>query len=323
MESTVRQTRMEGPRVRDLSAGDLGGEPTDELAECLERGEILRFEPGVLPLPPEEDLDYLRRELGRLITLKNISYHPAGDYLSGIKRDPEARSRTRRILREHNREVQGLLGRILPRYEAGWSAGKVNFRPLQERGRTISRHSSNELVHVDAFASGATHGGRTLRFFTNIHPTEPRVWKSAGLFPEILEEFGQRAGVLPLGPRGLREGPLDRARTGVLRTLSRLGLPQALTVDSSPYDRAMKRLHDTLKDDDAFQQDEGRCTVFDFPPHASWVVLTDLVSHACVSGQHALVNTWTIPRECLAAAELAPYELIARTKRDKPAYAQV
>ena len=297
---------MSGPRARHISATD------ENLAESLERGEILVFEAGALPLPPEEDLEFLRVELGKLISLKNISYHPHGRYLSGIKNDKDAREQTRRILHDHNRVVTAFLAERVPEYVSKWHAGKVNFRPLQEQGRELSRHSSNELLHVDAFASGATHGDRTLRFFTNIHPTESRVWKSAGLFPELFEEFGASAGVLPLSARGLSEGPLDQALTGLLRTLAKLGLPQALTVDSSPYDRAMKRVHDTLKDDDDFQRDERRWSFFEFPPFSSWVVLTDMVSHACVSGQHALVNTWTVSKESLRVPELAPYQVIAR-----------
>ena len=303
---------MRTSELKRVSTADLADEQEhpDALAEHLERGAILAFPEGVLPLPGEDDLEFLRVELGKLISLKNISYHPKGDYLSGIKANAPSRERTRRILREHNARVSELLRRALPAYANDWHAGKVNFRPLQERGRALSRHSSNELVHVDAFASGATHGGRTLRFFTNIHPTEPRVWKSVGLFPELLDEFGRDAGILPLGPRGLRESAFDHARTGVLRTLTKLGIPQALTVDSSPYDRAMKRMHDTLKDNDAFQADEARNAFFEFPPFSSWMVLTDMVSHACVSGQHALVNTWTVPRASLVLPECAPYAVI-------------
>jgi len=293
-----------GPRERVVTA------PAGDSAEALERGEILVFPPGSLALPSEDDLEFLRVDLGRRITLKNISYHAHGDYLSGIKSEPTVRERTKRILREHNQEVTRFLGRHLTQYVGGWHVGKVNFRPLQEQGRALSRHSSNELVHVDAFASGATHGDRTLRFFTNIHPSAPRVWKSAGLFPELLDEFGAAAGVRPLGPRGLTEGALDRLLTGTLRTLARLGVPQALTADSSPYDRAMKRMHDTLKDDDAFQKDEARCSFFEFPPFTSWICFTDMVSHACVSGQHALVNTWTVSQDCLVRPDLAPFELL-------------
>ncbi len=302
---------MSGPTLRTVAAAEFQASPPTDLAECLERGQIVRFAPGLVPLPSEDELDFLRRELGELISLKNISYHTKGDYLSGIKGAAPQRERTRRILRKHNRDVRRFLAPLLASYAASWHSGKVNFRPRQERGRAISRHSSNELVHVDAFASGATHGDRTLRFFTNIHPTESRVWKSGGLFHELYAEFGSEAGIRPLGRRGLHERSIDQAVTGFLRTLARLGLHQAMTVDTSPYDRAMQRLHNYLKDDKAFQADEDRWYRFEFPPFSSWMVLTDLVSHACISGQHALVNTWTVARSSLQLPELSPYEVMA------------
>ncbi len=300
--------------LRTLTEVDLErpGEPGPE--RCLEQGQILYFPAGLLPLPPEADLDFLRKELGSRITLKNVSYHPEGDYLSGIKGDAQARERTRRILRQYGQTVERFLARLCPGYVARWHAGKVNFRPFEEEGRDLSAHSSNELVHVDAFASGATHGGRILRFFTNVHPTKPRVWKSAGIFPELYAEFGAKAGIAALGERGLREKLPGRVLTGLVRLCARAGLPQAALLDSSPYDRAMKRLHDTLKDDPAFQADEKRWAFFEFPPFSSWVVLTDVVSHAAIRGQHALVATWIVPLASCAAPELAPYHLIAAAR---------
>ena len=283
-----------------------------ELEARLERGAILFFPPGLLALPPASELEFLRTELEGRVTLKNLSYHPAGDYLSGIGGDAGVRARTRAILRAHGDCVHALLARLLPRYARTWRAGKVNYRPFEEAGRDLTAHSSNELVHVDAFASGATHGGRILRFFTNVHPSAPRRWKSAGLFPELLAEFGDAAGVGALGARRLAEGPLDRAFSGLVRLAVRAGLPQAATLDTSPYDRAMKRLHDALKDSPTFQADEGRLQIFEFPAGSSWIVLTDMVSHAVIRGQHALVCTWIVPLQRCQVPELAPYTLLAR-----------
>lgn len=298
------------PSLHTLTPDEVAAGPATDLAAILERGAIARFPADAFPLPPAEDLEFLRSRLGQLISLKNVSYHPEGDYLSGIKGEAEAVERTRAILRDHNLEVTRFLRRLVPEYAQDWHCGKVNFRPLEERGRSISRHSSNELVHVDAFASGATHGDRTLRFFTNVNPTETRVWKSAGLFEDMLREFGTRSRIPPRG--GVAEGPLDRAYSKLVHGISKLGLPQLATIDSSPYDRAMRRLHNTLKDDDEFQRDESRWGYFEFPPFSSWIVFTDLVSHACVHGQHAIVNTWTVRRASLRLPELAPYEVIAR-----------
>ena len=41
------------------------------------------------------------------------------------------------------------------------------------------------------------------------------------------------------------------------------------------------------------------------------MVLTDLVSRACVSDQHALVNTWTVARARLVRPKLSPFAVMA------------
>ena len=302
---------MSSPALYRVSGDERPTGPEPRLVERLERGDVLLFPPGALTLPPQEDLEYLRRELGAAIKLKNISYHPEGDYLSGIKRDPVRARRVRAVLFEHNREVQALLRGRLPEYAADWRVGKVNFRPLQERGRELPRHSSNELLHVDAFASGATHGDRVLRFFTNIHPTQSRLWKSAGLFPALFDEFREPAGIASIGESGLRPGLPERAFSGLLHAVARMGVAQPLAVDTSPYDRAMHRFHNYLKDDDTFQRDEGRCVRMEFPPFHSWAVLTDMVSHAAISGQHALVNTFYVKQSCCVHPELSPINIIS------------
>jgi len=82
----------------------------------------------------------------------------------------------------------------------------------------------------------------------------------------------------------------------------------ARVVDSSPYDRRMRRFHNWMKDTPSFQAEPYER--FAFPPYSAWMVLTDGVSHACIRGQHALVDTFLIPlRNCRLPA---PFHLLAR-----------
>ncbi len=285
--------------------------PLTDGAERLERGEVLRLAPGSVPLPDEEDLEFLRSELPKhLASRKNISYLPTGDYLSGLDADDETRGRVRSILADRDQAARTVLGRLLPDYAKDWRIGKVNFRPLEERGRELVRHSSNELLHVDAYASGATHGDRVLRFFTNVHPTESRVWLSAGTFADLYPLFSEKI-ARGKTASNLRPGLLDRAWSGTLRGLSGLGLSRAELADSSPYDRAMKRFHDVLKDDEEFQEDPPARLALEFPPFSSWIVMTDVVSHAVVSGRHALVNTYYVKRARERCPEISPWSLLA------------
>jgi len=276
-----------------------------EVAEELERGGIVRLD-DFAPLP-DGDLAYLREVLPELRSGRNISYHPRGDFLSGLGGGGALKRRARDVLAAYQAAVSQRLAALAPPYAGRWRAGKTNYRPEQERGRELSVRGSNERIHVDAFASGPTGGDRVLRFFTNVHPSEPRVWKSAGLLPDLLAEHG---GALFEGGVALEPGLLDRVGSGTLNGLTELGVGPAQLIGSSPYDRAMRRLHNHLKEDEGFQAAVGRQVQLSFAPGESWMVFTDLVSHGVVSGQHALVATFYVDRAACVLPELSPWSLL-------------
>jgi len=85
--------------------------------------------------------------------------------------------------------------------------------------------------------------------------------------------------------------------------------PLSRVIDSSPYDRRMRRFHNWMKDTPSFQ--EPPYQRFEFAPLSAWMVLTDGVSHACIRGQHALVDTFLVPlRNCKLPA---PYHFLSGT----------
>jgi hypothetical protein len=67
----------------------------------------------------------------------------------------------------------------------------------------------------------------------------------------------------------------------------------------------MLHFHDYLKESSDFQRD-GRKIQADFPPLSSWIVFTDAVPHAVVSGRFALEQTFIIPLSALVAPEISP-----------------
>jgi hypothetical protein len=272
-------------------------------AEALERGRIVHFSRCPVALPDPAEQQFLREELAVFLKKKNVSFYPDAGKLAGLQAPASVLSRARDILRDHSARVRALLQREMPEFTRGWTVGTSSFRPVEEQGRGLSPHASNELIHVDAGAYGATHGNRILRFFVNLNPERDRVWISKGSFEELFRAHAKEA--------GLAEGDLtpalpERAFSGALKLLGR-AFPMARVVDSSPYDRRMRRFHNWMKDTPAFQAPPHQR--FSFAPFSSWMVLTDGVSHACISGQHALVDTFLIP---LANCRLqAPYHLLA------------
>lgn len=80
--------------------------------------------------------------------------------------------------------------------------------------------------------------------------------------------------------------------------------------DRSPYDEFMHRLHNYLKQDAAFQEACPK-TRWEFPPKSSWIVFTDMVSHAVLSGQFALEQTYIVSRGSLLLPHKAPASILA------------
>jgi hypothetical protein len=189
--------------------------------------------------------------------------------------------------------------------------GTSSFRPIQEKGRDLKAHASNELIHFDAGAYGPTNGSRILRFFVNLNPVEDRVWATRGDFPTLFKAYAEEAGLLEkIRQNKLEKSALDNLRTGTLNGMTKMGLPLARLLDNSPYDRTMRQFHNFMKDTPEFQSNpEGR-EQLSFPPFSAWTVFTDMVSHACLSGQHAFIWTAIIPLENCRHPDMAPINIM-------------
>ena len=298
-----------GPMLFTVPSNQIERLAPDQLSDELERGQVVYFATCPLRLPDDADLTFLRSDIAQYLLRKNVSYYPDANRLTGLKADPTVIARALAILKTYSERVQSFLRGVVPAFMRGARLGTSSFRPLQERGRNLKPHASNELVHVDAGAYGATHGDRILRFFTNVNPTEDRVWMSKGCFIDLYRRHAKLAGIDAEARGGVEEKWVDRAYSGFVRAASKV-LPLASVIDSSPYDRTMRKFHNYMKDTPRFQRDtEGQVQMI-FKPYSSWMVLTDAVSHACISGQHAFVDTFLVPLANCRLRQLAPYEIL-------------
>jgi hypothetical protein len=293
----------------------------EAVRDALEANRIVHFPSCPLPLPPESTLDFLRRELPSRLKLKNVSYHPEAGRVSGLEADAGTTARVTEALRSHLAEVESFLRQVTGDLTVGARVGTCSFRPIQEKGRKLKPHASNELVHVDAGAYGATNGDRILRFFVNVNPSRDRVWATKGSFEDMIARHGVRAGLLDesgrLRPR-IEKRAADRAVSALVSGLTRLN-PLATVLDTSPYDRAMRRLHNYMKDDPGFIADMDGYLEIRFPPMSAWMVFTDGVSHASLEGQFALVTTMIVRRAQMRWPERAPFNaMLARAARPSP-----
>ncbi len=259
----------------------------------LEAGNILLFRQPPFPLPETDRQFLMQHQASESAIHKNVSYRPEEDSLRGFG-DAAGRERVHDIMRRYSRAVVEFAARFLTPYGGRWKLDYASFRPLEEAGRALPLHKRNDLLHVDAFPSRPTRGGRILRIFTNVHPTKPRVWTTADTFPDLAPRLAESAG-LARYYSGWR--PLGTKLAHLV------GAP-----DRSPYDSFMLHFHDWLKENTAFQN--GEKFRMEFAPMATWLVFTDGCPHAVLSGQYALEQTLIIPLNALAAPELAPIRVL-------------
>src|SRR5262249_16444874 len=127
---------------------------------------------------------------------KNISYRPQQDLLRGFAApDPAIGSRMHEVMRNYSKNAIQFLSQLLAPYASRWSLDYASFRPEAEQARQPPLHKRNDLLHVDAFPSRPTHGGRILRCFTNINPKQARIWQTTDAFPALARKHARNAGL--------------------------------------------------------------------------------------------------------------------------------
>ncbi|HEY3854991.1 MAG TPA: Kdo hydroxylase family protein [Verrucomicrobiae bacterium] len=271
--------------------------------ELLEDGRILSFDGAPFPFSAE-DREFLlsQRQSGSRLH-KNVSYRPKQNILRGAASDGEDVNRLRDVMKRYSESVTGFIRHLLVPYANHLDLDYASFRPEQEQGRDLSVHKRNDLLHFDSFPTRPMHGRRILRCFTNINPTESRVWNTTDGFQTLAEKFSSHVGLPAIAAKGSpRTNPLIR---GIKKAF---GLK---AVDHSAYDRFMLRFHDYLKEHSEFQQ-TTRKTRIEFPPGATWLCYTDSVPHAVLSGQFALEQTFIIPLQAMATPHKAPIRVLEK-----------
>lgn len=266
----------------------------------LEQGEILFFNSLPYEVSPA-DVEFLLSQRSANSRLhKNVSFRPQTGVLRGFSSSARDAERMKRIMSGYSASVTRFLSDFLAPYAAHWVVDFASFRPLEEAGRDLPFHKRNDLLHVDAFPSRPTQGGRILRVFSNIHPDRARIWLTTDRFPVLAQTFAMDAGLKRIADRS--ESPVSHVRRGIGSLLRKLHVP---VVDRSPYDKFMLGFHDYLKENARFQ-DTCPAIRLEFPPMSTWIVFTDGVPHAALSGQFALEQTYIIPQAALLVKGASP-----------------
>ena len=246
--------------------------PTRGVEAAVEAGEVLRF--PCLPFALHESELRLRDPRWADGKAKNISTRwPAGD-MRGAVGTPAERVALRAMIVRYAEQSEALALRLFPHYRGHLSRGNTSFRPVSVAGRTTSWRQDDTRLHVDAFPSNPMQGTRLLRVSCNINPNgRPREWRVGEPFEAHAKRY------LPAISRPLPGSAWLLAKTGITKRRR------------SEYDHVMLQLHDRAKADTTFQSDSPQARV-SFAPGTIWLVYSDQVPHAAMSGQHLLEQTF-------------------------------
>jgi len=252
-------------------------ETKQEIIQALESGKVIYMPAYSFIVLPQEQTIFTEQVLnGRH---KNVSYDPGYQKLgaAGQQTSPDRQLNLQCVLQRFSEYAQTLLAQVFPDYQEKVSLGRTSYRPAEIKGRRSSKRKDDTRLHVDSFASTPVNGERILRVFCNINPYgEPRVWNLGEDFTALIPRFNHCIPVF---------NPLKAKLLKYIKVTKSV---------RSAYDHYMLNLHDSMKCDDQYQNTVAKCRV-DFPSQSTWIVFTDQVSHAALSGQYLLEQTFYLP----------------------------
>jgi hypothetical protein len=258
-------------------------------------------EAGAIIFLPDLSFQVLPAEVGLftpsiLGAAKNASFDPAAGRLGGTSASGSDAMRLSDMMARFSAAAAALVNGLFPPYRTRITRGRASFRPAEIAGRKTTWRKDDTRLHVDSFPATPTGGRRILRVFTNVNPDgRARAWRVGDDFHAVARRFG---GALRLPVPG----------SGHLLAL--------LRVTKSPrtaYDSLMLQLHDRMKEDDTFQRESPQ-TAIDFPAGSTWLAFTDQVSHAAMSGQYQLEQTFLLPVEAMEQPDRSPLRILERIK---------
>jgi len=276
-------------QVRPFLPGQTGAEP------ALEAGDVLWLCESFFAVELAERPLLTPSVLAG--TNKNVSFDPSTGRVGGASATGESAGRLRGMLARFSREAEAFVRRACPAYADRLRLGRSSFRPVEIEGRESSWRKDDTRLHVDSFPATPVHGRRILRVFANVNPEgRPRAWRVGEDFDGLAARFAPA---------------LRTPMPGTAMVLHALHLTKTRR---SPYDALMLQLHDRMKEDSAYQAAAPQLP-FDFPAGSAWMAFTDQVSHAAMSGQYQLEQTFLLPVEAMLDEKRSPLRILERLKQ--------
>lgn len=272
--------------------GGWKSEQQDQALDLLENGCLLYF-PELSFSIAESEKKFLCPEVISS-KVKNISFNIHSNSIRGVRGNANDIQRVKFLLSRYSQYALNLVHQLFPHYQSTLQIGRTSYRPIEIVGRKTSYRKDDKRLHVDAFPATPNQGKRLLRVFCNINPDgEDRVWRVGESFEMVANRF------LPQVPKQI---------LGSARFLKLLRFTKSYRTQ---YDHIMLQIHNRMKADETYQNNAQQKEIR-FPPGSAWIVQTDQISHAAMSGQYLLEQTFYLPVEGMRYPERSPLKVLER-----------
>ncbi|MDD5410564.1 MAG: Kdo hydroxylase family protein [Methylobacter sp.] len=225
---------------------------------------------------------------------KNVSFDVSTGKLRGSEVGEVETTMLQNMMQRFAIYSNELLFNLLPYYKADLVQSQTSFRPVEVAGRSTSWRKDDTRLHVDSFPSRPVQDKRILRVFSNVNPNgQGRSWRLGESFENVASRY------LP---------SMSSPVWGSGWLLQLCGITKSRR---SAYDHFMLQIHDRMKADLEYQLSVDQIN-YEFPSGSTWIAFTDQVSHAVMTGQYLLEQTFHLPVNSMQEPSRAPLQVLER-----------
>lgn len=263
-----------------------------EAINAIENGNIIFF-PQLSFTLSEAEQRFLSPGFAH-VKAKNISFNRSTNKVRCAECSVEDYENLKLMMQRYSEYAEKLVRQLFSPYAQALQVGRTSYRPIEIAGRKSSYRKDDTRLHVDAFPATPNHGRRILRVFTNVNPDgQDRVWRVGESFTQVASQF------LP---------GISQQFFGKAALLNALRLTKTFRTE---YDHIMLQIHDRMKANMRYQKTATQQEIR-FAPATTWIVQTDHVSHAAMSGQYVLEQTFYLPVNAMVNPDLSPLRTLER-----------
>lgn len=263
-----------------------------QTTELLEQGNVLYF-PRLAFSLNENEKQFLTPDIATP-QKKNISYDIKSNQIRGAQVEEAQLPQLHHMLQRYATYSHELVKQLFPHYVPNITLARTSYRPVEVKGRVSSYRKDDTRLHVDAYPSTPIGDQRIMRVFSNVNPNDqPRYWRIGTSFSEVCASF------IP---------DIRKPFPAEAKILKALKVTRGLR---TKYDHYMTQIHNKMKKNMDYQNTVDQ-EAFYFPPGSTWIVFTDQVSHAAMSGQYLFEQSFYLPVHAMLNPNLSPLKILEK-----------